>query len=210
MSVGPPLTIKFRDARISRAFTSRYLTEVLRPGVEHPVEGAHLYDANPSFLAAAGAIISLGWAGDQIAAGLYITIDGLDTAWINGVRVREKFRRLGYGSAMVTEALAYISGYLNIRHCALTVFCDGQGIPNEAAFDLYLECGFRQLKWPYPVTVAGSLRDRHLGAAGTKRLAVQMEIGSKTRINRHTQCATKFDRTIHGLTSQQAEVVSDA
>jgi hypothetical protein len=29
---------------------------------------------------------------------LYITVDDINMAWINGVRVGEKFRRLGYGS----------------------------------------------------------------------------------------------------------------
>lgn len=178
MRMPSPLTVEFRYAHADQPFTNRYLTEVLQPGVKHPREGAFLYDADYNFLAYARAIIGIGWISNDPAAGLYVTIDGADVAWVNGVRTREEFRNSGFGSALVGEAQSYISKHLGIRRFALTVRCDDQGIPNPAAVKAYEHCRFQRVGKPYAVTISGSSCDRHLGPIGTKFLTQRMEAQS--------------------------------
>lgn len=178
MRMPASLTVEFRYAHTDQTFTNLYRTKILRPGVEHPREGAFLYDADYQFLANAHAIIGVGCIGDDLATGLYVTIDGMDTAWINGVRTREEFRSFGYGSTLVDQTQLYISKRLGIQHFALTVRCDDQGTPNDAAFKTYERCGFQPVGRAYPVTISGDTCDRHLGSVGTKFLTQRMEARS--------------------------------
>jgi GNAT superfamily N-acetyltransferase len=171
----PQLSVDLRCARTDLASTGRYLSEILWPGIRHATEGAGLFNTDAEHLSSVSAKVVLGWAGTELAAGLYIIIDAANVAWLNGVRVAEPYRNRGYGSNLVRWACALAGRSPDVKHHALTVRCDNSGTPYNSAFATYVRCGFTPIGEPYSVTVSGLLCDRHLGPPGSRFLTLRME-----------------------------------
>jgi ribosomal protein S18 acetylase RimI-like enzyme len=170
------LRVVLRCALTDPVFVECYLSEILWPGIQHPIESAGLFNTEPKHLSSVRARVAIGWVGTKAAAGLYATIDGDNTAWLHGVRVAEAYRNSGYGSALVRQACASLTAApLDIKCYALTVRCDDSGRPFEQAFSTYGRCGFVPVGVPYPVTVSGLPCDRHLGNPGSQFLTLRME-----------------------------------
>jgi ribosomal protein S18 acetylase RimI-like enzyme len=171
----PLLAVDVRQASADRPFTNRYLTEALWPGIDHPVDRQGLFNTDYASLATAKAMIVLGLVGNEVAAGLYMTVDGIGIAWLHGVRVIPHYRGRRYGTDIVLATLTFLTTNLGHERAALTVRCDDAGIPAAAAFHSYWNVGFRPTGRPFFITVSGDLADRHMGEVGDRIGSLRMD-----------------------------------
>lgn len=95
---------------------------------------------------------------------LHAVIDGIGTAYIQGVVTDPGLRRRGLGEATLRETLLVLANGLKLDMAALIVRVRADGTVNEAAFSTFRKLGFWEGE-EFRVQISGSPLDAHLRAS---------------------------------------------